>query len=189
MAHKSSYERHKCGGRRLRHLRYNYFTKIETSPYFTKVEFTSPTIRDVRMNADRFVIRMELDGIKKRSQRSKWGKTVNFYLWLIPFLVILLGFAFYDYVYMAIQAEKQTLDELKESKQKTLEKYISALDQKGALENRINALKDSRKSRETTTVEGQTPSVAAANLQNMVKGIITGKGGTISSEGRKNPRT
>ena len=110
------------------------------------------------------------------------GKNSKLLFWLIPFLVILLGFAFYDYVYMAIQAEMQTLDELKESKQKTLEKYISAIDQKGALENRINALKESRKSRETTTVEGQTPSVAAANLQNMVKGIITGKGGTISSE-------
>ena len=109
-------------------------------------------------------------------------KNSKLLFWLIPFLVILLGFAFYDYVYMAIQAEMQTLDELKESKQKTLEKYISAIDQKGALENRINALKESRKSRETTTVEGQTPSVAAANLQNMVKGIITGKGGTISSE-------
>lgn len=109
-------------------------------------------------------------------------KNSKFLFWLIPFLVILLGFAFYDYVYMAIRAEMQTLDELKESKQKTLEKYISAIDQKGTLEHRINALKESRKSRETTTVEGQTPSVAAANLQNMVKGIITGKGGTISSE-------
>jgi hypothetical protein len=101
---------------------------------------------------------------------------------LIPFLVILLGFAFYDYVYMSIQAEMQTLDELKELKQKTLEKYISAIDQKGILENRINAMKESRKGRETTMVEGQTPSVAAANLQNLVKEIITGKGGTISSE-------
>jgi hypothetical protein len=109
-------------------------------------------------------------------------KNSKLLFWLIPFLVILLGFAFYDYVYMAIQAEMQTLDELKELKQKTLEKYISAIDQKGALENRINALKESRKSREKATVEGQTPSVAAANLQNIVKGIITGKGGTISSE-------
>ena len=109
-------------------------------------------------------------------------KNSKLLFWLLPFLVILLGFAFYDYVYMAIQTEMQTLDELKELKQKTLEKYISAIDQKGMLENRINALKGSRKSRETTTVEGQTPSVAAANLQSMVKGIITGKGGTISSE-------
>jgi hypothetical protein len=106
----------------------------------------------------------------------------KFLFWLIPFLVILLGFTFYDYVYLSIQAEIQTLDELKEAKQKTLEKYVSAINQKGALEQRINVLKESRKSRETTTVEGQTPSVAAANLQNMIKNIITGKGGTVSSE-------
>jgi hypothetical protein len=109
-------------------------------------------------------------------------KNSKLLLWLIPFLVILLGFALYDYVYLSIQAEMQTLDELKESKQKTLEKYISVIKQKGALEDKINALKESRKSRETTTVEGQTPSVAAANLQNMVKSIITSKGGTVSSE-------
>jgi hypothetical protein len=109
-------------------------------------------------------------------------KNSKLLFWLIPFLVILLGFGFYDYVYMAIQAEMQTLDELKELKQKTLEKYISAINQKGALEQRINALKESRKNREKITVEGQTPAVAAANLQNLVKGIIIGKGGTISSE-------
>ena len=110
------------------------------------------------------------------------GKRNKLILWLIPFLLILLGFAFYDYVYLSIRNEVQLLDELKESKQKTLEKTISAIHQKEALEHRINALKESRKGRETTTVEGQTPSVAAANLQNIVKGIITGKGGTISSE-------
>jgi hypothetical protein len=110
------------------------------------------------------------------------GKNSKLLFWLIPFLVILLGFAVYDYVYLAIQDEMRTLDELKESKQTTLEKYVSAISQKEGLEKRINALKESRKGREATTVEGDTPFVAAANLQNLVKEIITGKGGTISSE-------
>jgi hypothetical protein len=48
--------------------------RIEASPYFSKVEFTSPTIRDVRMNMDRFVIRMELEGIKKEEPKAKNGK-------------------------------------------------------------------------------------------------------------------
>jgi Tfp pilus assembly protein PilN len=47
----------------------NILPKIEASPYFAKVEFTSPTIRDVSMNADRFVIRMELEGIKKEEPK------------------------------------------------------------------------------------------------------------------------
>jgi hypothetical protein len=110
------------------------------------------------------------------------GKNNKLLFWLLPFAVILLGVAFYEYVYVAVQAELQSLDEAKEVKQKTLVKYINAITQKGALESRINSRKESRKGEESKMVEGQTPSVAAANLQNMIKGIISGKGGTISSE-------
>ena len=35
--------------------------KLEASRYFKKVEFASPTTRDVRLNADRFVIKMEIE--------------------------------------------------------------------------------------------------------------------------------
>jgi len=39
--------------------------KLEASPYFRKTEFASPTFRDARLNADRFAIRMEIEGVKK----------------------------------------------------------------------------------------------------------------------------
>jgi Tfp pilus assembly protein PilN len=52
----------------------NILQKIEASSYFSKVEFASPTIRDVSMNADRFVIRMELEGIKKEEPKVKNGE-------------------------------------------------------------------------------------------------------------------
>jgi general secretion pathway protein L len=48
--------------------------RIEASPYFAKVEFSSPTMRDARMNMDRFIIRMELEGIKKEEPKAKNGK-------------------------------------------------------------------------------------------------------------------
>jgi len=35
--------------------------KLENSPIFAKVEFASPTVRDTRVNADRFIIKMELE--------------------------------------------------------------------------------------------------------------------------------
>jgi general secretion pathway protein L len=41
-------------------------TKLEKSPLFQKVEFTSPTIRDTRLNTDRFVIKMEIEGLVKK---------------------------------------------------------------------------------------------------------------------------
>lgn len=105
----------------------------------------------------------------------------------MPAAVILLGLGFHDYVYTAVRAKLTSLQEIRESKQKTLEKYINTISQKHVLENRIHALKESRKSEEANMVEGQTPSVAAANLQNMIKGIIVGKGGTISSERVEKP--
>jgi len=50
-------------------------SKLEASNQFRKVEFASPTIRDTRLNADRFVIKMELEGIQKPdSESSKDGK-------------------------------------------------------------------------------------------------------------------
>ncbi|MEW6416512.1 MAG: PilN domain-containing protein [Nitrospirota bacterium] len=39
--------------------------KLEASNYFKKAEFASPTFRDARMNADRFNIKVEIEGIKK----------------------------------------------------------------------------------------------------------------------------
>jgi len=110
------------------------------------------------------------------------GKNSRRFIWLLPVAVILTGIAFYEYVFMAVQNELQEFDETMQVKNKTLEKYINTIAQKGVLEDRMNTLKESRKGEESRTVEGQTPSVAAANLQNMIKGIIAGKGGTISSE-------
>lgn len=39
--------------------------KLEASKLFKKAEFASPTFRDARMNSDRFIIKMEIEGIKK----------------------------------------------------------------------------------------------------------------------------
>jgi len=39
--------------------------KLESSPYFIKAEFASPTFRDTRLNADRFNIKMEIEGTKE----------------------------------------------------------------------------------------------------------------------------
>jgi Fimbrial assembly protein (PilN) len=41
--------------------------KLEASKYFAKVEFASTTVRDPRMNADRFNIKMEIENAKINS--------------------------------------------------------------------------------------------------------------------------
>jgi len=47
--------------------------KLETSPYFKKVEFASPTFRDARMNSDRFIIKMDIEGTNKPQEVTKTG--------------------------------------------------------------------------------------------------------------------
>ena len=43
-------------------------SKLEASPYLRKVEFASPTFRDARMNSDRFIIRMEIEGVTAKEK-------------------------------------------------------------------------------------------------------------------------
>jgi Tfp pilus assembly protein PilN len=46
-------------------------SKLEASPYFEKAEFASPTFRDTRMNADRFNIRLAIEGVKKEELQQE----------------------------------------------------------------------------------------------------------------------
>lgn len=115
------------------------------------------------------------------------GKNSKILVFLIPVMAILVGFAFYDYVYIPIQDERRSIEEMKEAKMITLDKYIDTLAQKTSLERAIASLREQRRAEEAKMVEGQTPSVAAANLQNLVKTIVIDKGGTISSERTEKP--
>jgi len=48
--------------------------RLEQSQYFRKVEFSSPTVRDTRLNADRFVMKMEIEGfVKEGEEKAKDG--------------------------------------------------------------------------------------------------------------------
>jgi len=115
------------------------------------------------------------------------GKNSKILLFLIPVLAILAGFAFYDYVYIPVRDEMRSIEEMKEAKMITLNKYIDALARKPSLEKAIASLREQRRAEEAKMVEGQTPSVAAANLQNLVKEIVVGRGGAISSERMEKP--
>lgn len=100
----------------------------------------------------------------------------------IPLTVALLGMALYRYGYVRINEEMATIREDQAMNAKTLGKYVALISEKPGLEKRLAALKESRKADNSKLIEGQTPSLAAATLQDTVKGIITSRGGTISSE-------
>lgn len=100
----------------------------------------------------------------------------------IPLLIILSAIVIYEYAYLSVQEELTAATESTALKTKTLEKYIQLIAEKPELEKLLASLREQRKVEETKLVEGQTLSLAAAALQDTVKGIVTSRGGTISSE-------
>jgi hypothetical protein len=107
----------------------------------------------------------------------------------IPIIIVLAGAAIYEYGYLGVQDEVSTILEAEAVKSKTLEKYVTLIAQKPEFEKKLAQLKDQRKADDRKIIEAQTPSLAAATLQNSVKALITGKSGTISSERVEKPET
>jgi hypothetical protein len=105
----------------------------------------------------------------------------------IPFNIILLGAVIYQYGILNIREEISSVDELQASKMKMLRKYIDMIAQKPTLEKQLVSLREKRKTEDAKIIAAQTPAVAAANLENSVKGIITSHGGTVSSERVERP--
>lgn len=97
-------------------------------------------------------------------------------------MIVLLAFVGYKYGYVAIHAELAGIKEAQAMNTKTLEKYIALIAEKPDQEKKLASLIEERKANNSKLIEGQTPSLAAAVLQETLKGQITSHGGTISSE-------
>jgi hypothetical protein len=100
----------------------------------------------------------------------------------LPLMAVLSGLLLYQYVYVKIQTDITSISEAQSIKTKTLEKYVNLISEKPQIEKKIASLKEERKADDLKLVEGQTLSLAAAALQDMVKDIVTRSGGTISSQ-------
>jgi hypothetical protein len=100
----------------------------------------------------------------------------------IPLMAILLGFAAYKYGFVQVREDLTSVRDEQAVKVKLLGKYVALISEKPELEKKIASMKEERKADDSKLIEGQTPSLAAASLQDIVKGIVTGRGGTISSE-------
>lgn len=101
---------------------------------------------------------------------------------LMPLAFLLLSLVIYQYGYLTVEEDLTIARETASIKTKTLEKYMQLIAEKPELEKALTSLKESKKLEEAKLIEGQTLSLAAATMQDMVKGIITSRGGTISSE-------
>lgn len=100
----------------------------------------------------------------------------------IPLMAILIGIAAYKYGFEQVHADLASVREEQAVKARLLDRYVALIAEKPELEKKIASLKEERKADDSKLIERQTPSLAAASLQDIVKGVVTGRGGTISSE-------
>jgi len=100
----------------------------------------------------------------------------------IPLILCLAGFAAYKYGYLRVKADLVAIRDDQAVKSKLLDKYLVLMAEKPLLEKKLALLKEERLADNSRLIEGQTPSLAAATLQETIKGIIIGRGGSISSE-------
>ena len=100
----------------------------------------------------------------------------------MPFMLLLIGIFAYQYGYVKVRSDIASLKEKQDLKAEILSRYISLISEQPRLEKKNALLKEERKADDIKLVEGQTPSIAAAILQETIKGFVVEKGGTISSE-------
>ncbi|MBI5074878.1 MAG: hypothetical protein HZB62_06890 [Nitrospirae bacterium] len=109
----------------------------------------------------------------------KRNKTLFF---AVPLMLILVFMVAYKYGYQGIRTDKASVKEEQEIKLKLMQKYMALIAEKPMIEKQISLLKTESKSDASKLIEGQTPSLAAATLQEIVTGIVVEKGGAISSQ-------
>lgn len=105
----------------------------------------------------------------------------------LPVLVILAGLALYQYGFLQVRSEIASVKETQKAKIASYEKYAAFVAKKPELETKLARLKEARKAEESKLLTGETLSLAAAALQTTVKGMLTARGGTISSERVEKP--
>jgi hypothetical protein len=115
------------------------------------------------------------------------GKRSRILLIAVPLMIILIGAVVYEYGYLRVQSELTDLKDVVSAKSKILAKYTELIAEKPRLEETLAARRETRKAENSKMIEGQTPSVAAASLLNVVKGMITSRGGSIASERVEKP--
>ena len=107
----------------------------------------------------------------------------------IPVMLILAVPVAYLYVYQPAKNMMSNMKEEEAMKTERLEKEISLIAEKPDLEKKLEVLQEERKADDSKIIEAQTVSIAAASLQETIKAIITGRGGSITSERVEKPDT
>jgi hypothetical protein len=99
----------------------------------------------------------------------------------VPLILLLAAGLVYEYGYLRIQEDLAVLREEQAAKSRTLQKALAIMAEKPDLEKRLKTLRDLRQADNAKMLGGEMPSLASASLQDTIKGIVTNRGGTVSS--------
>jgi hypothetical protein len=99
----------------------------------------------------------------------------------VPLIVLLAAGLVYEYGYLRIQEDLAVIREEQAAKTRTLKKALAIIAEKPELEKSLKSLRDLRQADNTKLMGGEMPSLASAALQDTIKGIVTNRGGTVSS--------
>ena len=124
---------------------------------------------------------------RSRPEAKKMKSKSTLLVIAIPVIIVLAGLVAYQYGYQGVKHEMSFMKEMQASKTKMLEKYISLIAEKPDLEKKLESLQEERKADDSKIIDAQTLSIAAATLQETVKALITGRGGSITSERVEKP--
>jgi hypothetical protein len=114
-------------------------------------------------------------------------KRSRFLMMAVPVALILLGLTIYEYGYLDVKADIAAQREAALAKEKTLRKYLAVIATKPGLERQLADLQGTRAAENEKIIEGQTSSIAAAALQNMVNTVLSQRGGVVSTERIEKP--
>jgi hypothetical protein len=105
----------------------------------------------------------------------------------VPLIFVLFCVTAYQYGYESVSEQMAGLKDMQRTKIKTLQKYMNIIAEKPGLEAKLAALKEKRAADQSKIIDATTPSLAANTLVDTVKTIVTGKGGSITSERAEKP--
>lgn len=100
----------------------------------------------------------------------------------VPVIAVLAGLTVYQYGFVKARREMVSLRETAAARERALVKCMEMIAERPQLIKRIEILKEKRKAASSKIIEVQTLALSAATLQETVKGMITGRGGSITSE-------
>lgn len=107
----------------------------------------------------------------------------------VPVIIVLFALIAYEYGYQQVRADMVSIREMQMTKVKTLEKYISVIAEKPALESKLASLQEKRKATIQSSYKGKRLPLPPTPLRTRSRGSSQGEAEQYPANGLKSPKT